>query len=53
MSKKIKFWNFSENENERILRIEGVIAEDSWYEDDVTPKQFKTELKSGKGDITV
>ena len=53
-NKKInRFWNFSELEKKRILRIDGVIAEDSWYEDDVTPKQFKAELEAGKGDITV
>jgi len=54
MNKKIhKFWDFVEHENERILRINGVIAEDSWYEDDVTPKQFKSELDAENGDITV
>jgi len=55
MSKKIyKFWNFSEeSETERILRIDGVIAEESWLDDDVTPKQFKSDLESGAGDITV
>lgn len=55
MRKKInRFWNFSEeSETERILRIDGVIAEDSWLDDDVTPKQFKSDLESGVGDITV
>lgn len=54
VNNKIKrFWNFAEQENERILRIDGVIAEDSWLQDDITPKQFKSELKAGSGDITV
>ncbi|MDR1364078.1 MAG: Clp protease ClpP [Oscillospiraceae bacterium] len=51
-----KFWNFSESKNdgkERILRIDGIIAEESFLDDDVTPKQFKSELESGTGDITV
>lgn len=54
-----KFWNFSNTEKERILghdrilRIEGPIAEESWLDDEITPKQFKSELESGEGDITV
>jgi ATP-dependent Clp protease protease subunit len=48
-----KFWNFSEQENERILRIDGIIASDSWIDDEITPKQFKSELESGGGNITV
>ena len=50
---KRKFWNWSENENERILRIDGVIAEEPWIDDEITPKQFKSELMSGSGDITL
>lgn len=54
MNKKInRFWNFSSDENERILRIDGVIADEPWYKDDVTPQQFKSELELGTGDITV
>ncbi|GHV24849.1 hypothetical protein FACS189465_2410 [Clostridia bacterium] len=54
MNKKTnKFWNFSKNESERIMRIDGVIAEESWLDDEITPKQFKSELKSENGDITV
>ena len=37
----------------RILELNGTIAEDSWFDDDVTPKMFKDELNSGTGDITV
>ena len=50
---KRKFWNWSENEDERVLRIDGVIAEESWLDDEITPKQFKSELISGSGDITL
>lgn len=38
---------------ERILFLNGTIAEDSWFDDDVTPQLFKDELCSGEGDITV
>jgi len=54
MKKQInRFWNFSKEENERVLRIEGVIAEETWFQDEISPKQFKAELESGSGDITV
>ena len=54
-----KFWNWSNStdENEtnhtRVLSINGPIAEDSWFDDDVTPALFKDELNAGDGDITV
>lgn len=38
---------------ERTLYLNGTIAEESWYEDEITPKLFKEELMSGTGDITV
>ena len=38
---------------ERILHLNGTIAEESWFDDDVTPAIFENELKSGEGDITV
>ena len=38
---------------ERTLFLNGTIAEDSWFDDDVTPQIFKEELMSGSGDITV
>ena len=41
---KRKFWNWSKNKNGRILRIDRVIAEESWLDDEITPKQFKSEL---------
>ena len=33
--------------------LNGTIAEESWFDDDVTPQLFKDELMSGSGDITV
>ena len=54
-----KFWNWKKAKNqetgaeERILELSGTIAEDSWFDDDVTPQLFKDELNSGTGDITV
>jgi ATP-dependent Clp protease protease subunit len=38
---------------ERVLSLNGTIAEDSWFDDDVTPAMFKEELNAGSGDITV
>lgn len=57
-----KFWNWKkkvvnlesgQEAEERILFMNGVIAEDSWFDDDVTPALFKDELNAGTGDITL
>ncbi|MTI71082.1 MAG: Clp protease ClpP [Firmicutes bacterium] len=48
-----KFWNWVENQEGRTLYFDGYIAQDSWFEDDITPKQFKAELSDGNGDISV
>ncbi len=55
-----KFWNWSESDprirdetDQRVLRLEGAIAEESWFEDDVTPQLFKADLMAGSGPITV
>lgn len=48
-----KFWNWVETEVGRTLYLDGAIAEETWYGDEITPKQFKSELMSGKGDITI
>ena len=50
-----KFWNWASDSDtqSRTLYLNGVIAEESWFEDDVTPKAFKEELISGEGDIEV
>ncbi|MDD2395820.1 MAG: ATP-dependent Clp protease proteolytic subunit [Sphaerochaeta sp.] len=50
-----KFWNWVRDEDtgERTLYLCGVIAESSWFDDDITPAMFKTDLLSGEGDVTV
>jgi len=58
-----KFWKWknhkvlnnetNEEVSERVLFLNGTIAEESWYDDDVTPAFFKEELNSGSGNITV
>lgn len=53
LSPASRWWNWSNSEDKRILRIDGVIAEESWLDDEITPKQFKSELMSGSGDITL
>ena len=48
------FWNWVKNDDEtRTLYLEGVIAEESWFSDDITPAMFKEELFSGNGPITL
>ncbi len=48
-----KFWNWTKNEDtgQRELWLEGVIAEESWWGDEVTPAIFKEELNAGNGVI--
>ena len=56
-----KFWNWAEpaskvrdsTSEERTLYLNGPIAEETWWGDEVTPKQFKDELLEGGGPITV
>lgn len=58
-----KFWNWKnqtqmnpetqETVTTRTLFLNGTIAEESWFDDDITPALFKEELLSGSGDITV
>ena len=48
-----KFWNWVENKDDRTLYLDGVIAEETWFGDEVTPKQFKTELMERTGNIDV
>jgi len=38
---------------ERVLELYGTIAEESWFDDDVTPAMFKEELFRGNGPITI
>lgn len=59
-----KFWKWVRNKapdpeepgqeiEERTLFLDGAIASEGWFDDDITPALFKDELNSGKGDITV
>lgn len=54
-----KFWRWTNQAAtetapvERVLHLNGTIAEESWFDDDVTPQLFKDELFAGDGDITV
>ena len=54
-----KFWKWKNQAAtetapaERTLFLNGTIAEESWFDDDVTPQLFKEELMGGSGDITV
>ena len=53
-----KFWawkNLAEDgqPEERVLELYGTIAEESWFDDDITPRMFKDELNAGSGDVTV
>ena len=53
-----KFWAWKNladegQPEERVLELYGTIAEESWFDDDITPRMFKDELNSGSGDITV
>ena len=50
-----KFWNWVKNDDtgQRTLYLEGVIAQESWFGDEVTPAAFKDELMAGNQPITV
>ncbi|ADH98320.1 head maturation protease, ClpP-related [Salisediminibacterium selenitireducens] len=47
------FWNWENREDGRTLHLDGVIAEETWFGDEVTPAAFKEDLMADKGDITV
>lgn len=54
MKDKKHFWNWAGNLDSRELYICGTIAEDeSWLDDSVTPEEFKSELMSGSGPVTL
>ena len=52
---KNKFWKWTQNNGERILRIDGVIDDWKLFEDEyiATPKEFREELNSAEGDIVI
>ena len=56
MKTKKRFWewkNQADEGSERVLELNGTIAETSWFDDDVTPQMFHDELFAGKGPVTV
>ncbi|BDY02521.1 MULTISPECIES: head maturation protease, ClpP-related [Actinomycetes] len=56
-----RFWNWlapqetspDSDGGERVLRINGVIAEESWLDDEITPAVFASELNAGSGPVTI
>lgn len=53
--KNKKFWKFLNDlpDEETVLRLDGPIAEESWFGDEVTPALFLSELNAHPGDLTV
>lgn len=58
--KNRKFWKWTNhvvNEDtgtsERVLELYGTIAEESWFDDDVTPRMFRDELFAASGPVTI
>lgn len=51
---KRKFWNWAkDDEKSRTLTIDGAIADESWFDDDISPADFKKELNAGSGAVTL
>lgn len=56
-----RFWNWLDPEpngdpdatSVRVLRINGQIADESWFDDDITPSLFAQELNAGSGPVTI
>jgi ATP-dependent Clp protease protease subunit len=49
-----KFWNWVRDETGgRTLYLDGVISEETWWGDEITPAVFRSELFSGEGDVTI
>ena len=50
-----KFWNWVRDETSggRTLYLNGPIAEETWWGDEVTPAEFKKELLASSGPVTV
>ena len=49
-----RWWNWvKDGTGCRTLYLDGVIAEESWFDDDVTPTAFRDELFAGKGDVVI
>ena len=52
---KPKFWNWLDDADsgERTLMINGAITDEAWFDDAVTPSNFRAELAKCNGDISV
>jgi ATP-dependent Clp protease protease subunit len=50
-----RFWNWARDADtgERVLYLDGIIAAESWFDDEITPGKFREELMAGDGDITI
>ena len=49
-----KFWNWIHDDGGgRVLRLEGPIDEESFWGDEITPADFRSELEAEEGDVTV
>lgn len=49
-----KFWNWIRDDTgSRILRLEGPIDAESFWGNEITPQDFRSELEAEEGDITV
>ena len=61
--KNRKFWHWIKNNagesdtadtpTVRTLYLNGVIAEESWFDDEISPKMFRDDLNNGSGDLEV
>ena len=53
--KNNRFWNWVCNEETGAseMYLYGAIAESTWFEDDITPAMFRSELQKHSGDVTV
>ena len=57
-----RFWNWltpephntdPDADSVRVLRISGTIAEESWFDNDITPAIFAAERNAGSGPVTI
>ena len=49
-----KFWNWIHDDSGgRVLRLEGPIDSESYWGDEITPKNFRDELYAEDGDVTI
>ena len=53
--KNNRFWNWVRNEETGAseMYLYGAIAESTWFENDITPAMFRSELQKHSGDVTI